>query len=102
MLRAFRLWLSQFNPIAVWREERRLDREAQLQMVSDFCEALRVQSSIAIKALDMSQRFLKSFEVSGQPDSYVVREDDEVRSAALRAGLNPEDFTPEDNPYTFV
>lgn len=102
MYRRFRLWLHQFNPIALWLNERHLDREAKLEMVREMCDTLRAQAQVAQNAMQLSHRFLKSFEVTGDPNAYVVRNEDEVKSAAARYDIDLESFDGGDNPFTFV
>lgn len=102
MWRKFRLWLSQFNPVALWREEKRLDREAQILVVQELASALREQAAVATKALDLSHRFLSSFETDDTPpNAYVVRPEDEVKAAAERFGVNLEDFDSDTNPFSY-
>lgn len=102
MWRAFRLWLHQFNPVAIWREERRLDRVAQLELVSEFASALRANADVATQALDLTNRFLKNFEVAEAPQSYVVREEDEIKAAAERYGIDYTALDPDNNPFSFT
>lgn len=101
MLSKLRLWLHQFNLLSVWREERRLDREAKLVMVEELCSTLREQSQVATKALELSFQFLKNFETQDEPTSYVVREEDEVRNALERAGIDPNQIDPDDHPFSY-
>lgn len=98
----FRLWLHGFNLIAIWREERRLDRECQLALVSELASALRANADVATQALDLTNRFLKNFETADAPESYVVREEDEVKAAAERYGFDLEQIDPDSNPFTFI
>lgn len=98
-LRTLRLWLHGFNPVAIWREERRLDREMKLEIIRDLCDTLREQSRVATKALDLSALFLKNFETQEAPESYVVREEDEVKAAMLRHGLDPETLSEDIDSY---
>ncbi len=97
--RQFRLWLSQFNPVAVWREEKRLDREAQLLMVTEIASAMRDQSAVATKALDLTAMFMQSFQVQGEPTTYVSRPEDEVRAAAERMGIKLDEF--DEDPFSY-
>lgn len=101
MLLRFRLWLRQFNLIALWIEERRLDREAKLEMVREMCEALRAQSNVAIEALQLTNRFLKNFEHNGESEVETVRNEDEVKAAALRMNLDPQGWD-EFNPFSVI
>lgn len=98
----FRLWLHQFNPVAIWREEKHLDREAQILIVQELCATMREQASVATKALELSHLHMKAFEpVDGETRSYVVRDDDEVKAAAERMGIDLDKFDSDSNPFTF-
>lgn len=92
--RRFRVWLHQFNPVALWREERRMDREAHMAIAEELGSAIRSQSEVATKALELANQMIRNMHVdpSDAPTSWTVRDEDEVKAAAERMNLKVEDF----------
>lgn len=99
--RKFRLWLHQFNPIAIWVDERRKDREAQILVAEELASALRANADVAVRAIGLSQQFLQNMTVdpTEPPTSWTVRDEDEVKSWAERNNKSVEDL--EENPFSY-
>lgn len=94
-----RLFLNSINPIHIYREERRLDREANLFIAKEIGDAIKANSDVAIRAIDMANKFIDSFKVDEEPESRVVRNEDEIAQYMKQYGMKKEDFEDSD-PFT--
>ena len=92
--RRFRLWLHGFNPVAIWRTEREKDRQAQILIAEEIGSAIRSQSEVATKAIDLAHQFVKNMVVPDDAEtrSWVVRDEDEFKDYMERSGTTQEDF----------
>lgn len=88
-----------FNPIWNWTEQKRLDREANILIAQELASAIKANSETANKALDIANKFLDSFKVEGEPESRVVRNDDEIARYMQEYGLKKDAFSADEDPF---
>lgn len=89
------------NPIAIYREEKRLQRELFMEIVREVCDTLKSQSEVMLQHGKIVERFVKSFEVTGEPNSYTIRDEDEVKDATQRFNLDANEFG-EFDPFRVI
>ena len=81
-----------FNPIRVWREEKALDREAMVTMVTSIAAAVESQSEVMLQNNKMIAKFIDSFAPTELPERRVVTEEDEMKMFYEQYGIKEEDI----------
>ena len=61
-------------------------------MVSDVCAAIRAQAEVSAQSLRVVETFMHTFTASGEPETRVVRNEDEYLEALQRWNIKPEDL----------
>lgn len=89
------------NPFNYFRLEREKDREVVREVARELGDALRAQNEVALRSLAIMDKFLDSFKSEGEPESRVLRSEDEVKAFAERYGMKPEDIV-EENPFSVI
>lgn len=87
-----------WNPLNIWREERKRDRDAMIHMMEKVCE-VAIQTSIASRAqADALKQYFLSYQTDGMPESRVMRDEDEwlAERQQLKAAGFPVDVPSEE------